>query len=160
MPFARSEEYVSHTKVGDEVPAFSVTTLEGKEINIAALKGKVVFLNFWATWCPPCHAEMPRLQKEIWERHKGNNFEMIAIVREQTGEEIIECRQKYKYSFPMGADPKRKIYARFADAGIPRNYIIDPNGNIIYQSFGYSSGDFDEMVRVLDKAIFQRDRSR
>jgi peroxiredoxin len=152
-PFGRSEQYASYTKVGDAVPSFSVTTLEGREISISALKGKVVLLNFWATWCPPCHTEMPRLEKDIWEKCKSNDFEMIAIAREQTSKEITEYREKYKYSFPMGPDPKRAIYSKFANAGIPRNYVINPEGIIVYQSYGYSSDDFDKMVKILEKEL-------
>jgi peroxiredoxin len=152
-PLGKSEEYVSYTKVGDEIPAFSVTTLDGKDINTGVLKGKVVLLNFWATWCPPCHAEIPRLQKEIWEKYTGRGFEMVAIAREQTRQEITKYRDKNKLSFPMAADPKRAIYAKFANAGIPRNYIINPDAKIVYQSYGYSSDDFEKMINVLEKEL-------
>jgi len=152
-PFGRSEQYTSYTKVGDTVPSFSVTTLDGREVNVGALKGKVVLLNFWATWCAPCQSEMPRLEKEIWEKHKGSNFELIAIAREQTDKEITPYREKNKYSFPMGPDPKRTIYSKFAEAGIPRNYVIDPEGKIVFQSFGYSPDDFDKMIKILEKEL-------
>ena len=152
-PFARSEEYVSYTKVGRDVPAFSVSTLEGKEFNVAFLKGKVVLLNFWATWCPPCHAEIPRLQKDVWEKFKGRDFEMVAIAREQTSQEIKKYGEKNKLTFPMAADPDRAIYAKFAKAGIPRNYVIDPDGKIVYQSYGYSPEDFKKMIGILEKEL-------
>jgi peroxiredoxin len=150
IPPARSDEYVEYTKVGQTVPSFSVSMLDGREISMSALKGKVVLLNFWATWCPPCHTEMPRLEKEIWEKYRGDGFEMMAIAREQTSREITEYKQKYKYSFPMGPDPKREIYAKFAGGGIPRNYVIGPDGEIVYQSVGYSPDDFTKLGNILE----------
>jgi peroxiredoxin len=153
VPLGRSEQYTSYTKVGDPVPSFSVTTLDGREVNIGALRGKIVLLNFWATWCEPCQTEMPRLEKDVWEKYKGGNFELIAIAREQTAREITEYKEKHKYSFPLGPDPKRAIYSKFAEAGIPRNYVIDPEGVIVYQSFGYTPDDFDKMIKILEKEL-------
>jgi peroxiredoxin len=151
IPIGKAEEFVTHTKVGDKSPSFSVTALDGKAFNIDALKGKVVLVNFWATWCAPCLAEMPRMEKEIWGKYKGPGFEMIAIAREQNIREIKEFKDKHNFSFPMGPDPKREIYAKFANAGIPRNYVIDSNGQIVYQSFGYSPEDFKKLMTVLEK---------
>ena len=153
VPFSKPEEYVSYTKVGQDVPSFAITTLEGEEFSTAALKGKVVLLNFWATWCPPCQTEMPRLEKEIWKKYQGRDFEMIAIAREQTSKEIQEYRAKYKYSFPMAPDPKRAVYGKFANAGIPRNYIINREGKILCQSYGYSPEDFQKMKNILEKEL-------
>jgi peroxiredoxin len=155
VPFGKSEEFVSYTKVGDKIPSFSLTTLDGKPFSIDTLKGKVVLVNFWATWCAPCLAEMPRIEKEIWQKRKGPDFEMIAIAREQNDQEIKGFRDKYNYSFPMGPDPKRGIYAKFANAGIPRNYVINPDGQIVYQSVGYSSEDFEKLMAILEKEFTQ-----
>jgi peroxiredoxin len=153
VPLSKPEEYASYTKVGQDVPSFSVTNLEGKEFSTAAAKGKAVLLNFWATWCPPCVTEMPRLEKEIWQKYRGPDFEMIAIAREQTNKEITEYRTKYKYTFPMAPDPKREVYGKFANAGIPRNYVIGRDGKILYQAYGYSPEDFQKMASILDKEL-------
>jgi peroxiredoxin len=153
VPPAKSENYVSHVKVGEPVPLFSAITLEGKEVNISAFKGKVVLLNFWATWCAPCQAEMPRLEKEVWKIYRGRDFEMIAIAREQTSQDITAYQAKYNYSFPMAPDPKRAIFAKFADAGIPRNYVVNPDGKIVYQSVGYSPDDFEKMKNIIEKEL-------
>jgi peroxiredoxin len=153
VPISKPEEYVSYTKVAQDVPPFAVTTLEGKEFSIAAAKGKVVLLNFWATWCAPCQTEMPRLEKEIWKKYQGPDFEMIAIAREQTNKEIAEYRAKHEYSFPMAADPKRTVYGKFANAGIPRNYVVNRNGKILFQSTGYAPEDFQKMKSILEKEL-------
>ena len=153
VPFSRSEEYVSYTKVGQQVPSFSITDLEGKNFSTAVSKGKIVVLNFWATWCPPCVTEMPRLENEVWKKYRGPGFEMIAIAREQTGKEIAEYRAKHGYTFPMASDPRREAYGKFANAGIPRNYVINRDGKILFQSVGYSPDDFEKMKNILEKEL-------
>jgi peroxiredoxin len=153
VPFLKPEEYVSHTKVGQDVPAFAITTLEGREFSTAGSKGKVVLLNFWATWCAPCQIEMPMLEKEIWKKYQGPDFEMIAIAREQTDKEITEFRAKHEYSFPMAPDPKRAVYGKFANAGIPRTYVINRDGKILFQSAGYTPEDFQKMKSILEKEL-------
>src|ERR1700759_2978122 len=74
----------SFTQVGQPMPSFNVTTLDGTTVNIKDLRGKVLLINFWATWCGPCRYEMPRLEKEIWQKFKSSNFVMVAIAREQS----------------------------------------------------------------------------
>jgi peroxiredoxin len=157
----QSQQLVSYVKVGDTVPSFSATTLDGKTIGANTFKGKVVLLNFWATWCAPCREEMPRLEKEIWEKYKGSdNFEMIAIGREETDASIGEYRKKLRYSFPMAPDPQRAIYSKFANAGIPRNYVIGPDGKIIYASVGYVPRDFEKMARIISMELGKLDAFR
>jgi peroxiredoxin len=149
----RSQEFVSYTKVGDPIPSFSLVTIEGAAFNIEAMKGKVVLVNFWATWCAPCLTEMPRLEKEVWQKYKGNDFEMIAIAREQGIQEIKSFQEKYKYTFPMGPDPQKAIYSKFSNAGIPRNYLVNREGQIVYQSTGFNPKDFNKLIAILEKEL-------
>jgi peroxiredoxin len=148
------DEIESYTKVGQQMPAFSVTTLDGKQLKIADLKGKVVLVNFWATWCPPCLAEMPRLEKEVWRKYKSSaNFVMVAIAREQSEQEIAAFRKENGFSFPMAADLKREAYQLFGNGGIPRSYVMGTGGQILYQSVGYDPAEFDQMKMVVEKAL-------
>src|SRR5215210_4456139 len=88
-PAAAQDGMESFTREGQQMPAFSFTTLDGKKVSVAELRGKVVYVNFWATWCPPCLAEMPRMEREIWQKYKSSpDFFMVAIAREQTADEI------------------------------------------------------------------------
>jgi peroxiredoxin len=153
VSLGKSQEFVSYTKVGDLIPSFSLTALEGAAFNIEGMKGKVVLVNFWATWCAPCLTEMPMLEKEVWQKYKGTDFSMMAIAREQGIQEIKAFQEKYKFTFPMGPDPKRAIYSKFANAGIPRNYLVNRKGRILYQSVGNDPKDFKKLIAILEKEL-------
>src|SRR6266576_6534666 len=85
---AETEAESTLTRVGQEAPAFECTTLDGKKVDLKNLRGKVVLINFFATWCGPCMAEMPHLEKEIWHAYQGDNFAMISIGREHSDAEL------------------------------------------------------------------------
>jgi len=112
-----------------------------------------VFLNFWATWCAPCLAELPRLEKEIWRKFNSEDFVMIAIAREQTNDEIAEFKNQRRLTFPMASDPKREIFSLFANGGIPRSYVVSGDGQILYQSDGYVPSEFKKMKTVMEKEL-------
>jgi thiol-disulfide isomerase/thioredoxin len=151
---ADAQEIESFTRVGQQMPAFSFTTLDGKRSSVEELKGKVVFVNFWATWCPPCLAEMPRMEREIWQKYKSSpDFFMVAIAREQTADEIAPYLKRNRLTFPAAPDPEREVYKLFGNGGIPRSYVIGRDGRILFQSVGYDGGDFAKMKSVLAKEL-------
>ncbi len=141
------------TKVGQIAPQFTVTTLDGQEINIEHLKEKIALINFFATWCDLCMTEMPLLEKEIWQKFKDKDFIVIAIGREHSKEELIEFKQKSKLSFLMAPDPNREVYQEFATMYIPRNYLIDREGRIVYQSRGYTDEEFKTLVNKIEEFL-------
>jgi peroxiredoxin len=150
---AQTEDKTTYTKVGQNVPAFSVTTLDGKTINIADLKGKVVLLNFFATWCGPCMLEMPVVEKEIWQKYKGDNFVVLALGREHSKDELEKFNKEKGFTFLIAPDPKRGVYSLFAKETIPRNYLINKEGKIIWQGIGYSKEEFAKLIVEIEKAI-------
>ena len=141
------------TKVGDQAPAFTAELVEGGAFALADQRGKVVLVNFFATWCPPCKEEMPHLQREVWERFRGDDFAMISVAREETAEVVRPFIEKYGAAWPFALDPERTVFADYAEAYIPRNYVIDRSGRIAYQSSGYDKKDFAAMVDVIAREL-------
>lgn len=139
--------------VGDNLPEFTAKALAGTDISSADLKGKVALINFWATWCGPCKAEMPLMQKEIFEKIKDKNFVMAAISRgEETGlvKRFIELN---KYTFPIYLDKETTVYKLFASKYIPRNFVIGKDGKVKWSSIGFRQEEFDEMIKVINKEL-------
>lgn len=148
-----AQEKETLVKVGDDVPEFVVEMFDGQKINIKDLKGKIVLINFWATWCPPCQEELKRVQKEIIDRFKGKDFVFLAISREESKEQVKKFRERNGYTFPMGLDPERRIYSKFATATIPRNFIIDKKGKIVEIEIGYTKEAFSKMIEKLERLL-------
>ncbi|HUS87230.1 MAG TPA: TlpA disulfide reductase family protein [Bacteroidales bacterium] len=150
LTFMAQDNTSTYTKVGDDAPTFRFMTIDGKEFNTAQLKGKVVMINFFATWCPPCKKELPVLQKNISEKYSNNSdFVLVVVGREHNAGELIKFAEDNKYMLPFAPDPERDIYSLFAEKTIPRNVIIDKNGKISFQSIGYTEGEFNKLEQHL-----------
>lgn len=144
-------------KKGEKVPSFVVEMFDGRKIDVKDLRGKIVLINFWATWCPPCQEEMKRVQKEIIDRFKDKDFVFLPISREETREQIARFRERHGYAFPMGLDPGREIFSKFAKSGIPRNFVIDRKGRIVYLEVGYTEESFAKLVETLERLLEKKE---
>jgi thiol-disulfide isomerase/thioredoxin len=134
------------TKLGGISPIASVHTIDGQDLDF---HGKVVVLNFFATWCGPCMDEMPALEKGVWESFKNEGLVMVSIGQGHSESELKLFQQKNTYSFPFVADPKREIYGKFATAYIPRNVVIGKDGLIKFQSVGFVPEDLAALTKVV-----------
>jgi peroxiredoxin len=138
------------TKVGDKAPAFVCKTVDGKTIDISKLQGKIIMVNFFATWCPPCNLELPVLQKNIWNKYKDNkDFVLIILGREQNEKVVGDFAAVKKFTMPFAPDTDRKIFSLYATQSIPRNVIIGKDGNILFQNIGYSPEEFKKIEQLL-----------
>lgn len=140
-------------KKGDKAPDFTVEMIDGSKIQLSKLKGKVVLINFWATWCPPCREELKHVQKQLIDHFKGKDFVFLPISRGEKKEVVEAFRKKMNYTFPMGLDPKQEIYKLYASNYIPRNFLVGKDGKIIYLSVGYTTEEFAEMIKTIEAAL-------
>jgi len=132
---------------------FTLTDQFGNSHTLSDYKGKTVFLNFWATWCPPCRQELTRVQKDIIDRFAGRNFVFLPISRGEKREDVAAFREKTGYTFPMGLDPSQAIYDRYASNYIPRNFLIGADGKVVLATVGYDAEEFDEMIKTIEKIL-------
>ncbi|MBC7417141.1 MAG: TlpA family protein disulfide reductase [Pedobacter sp.] len=147
-------ELDTYTKVGDQVPSFTFQLDKATSTSIEAYKGKLVLINLFATWCPPCNLELPRAQKEIWDKYKDNqDFAFFVFGREQGWDILTPYKQKKGFTFPILPDAGRVIFSKFAKQSIPRNILVDENGKIIYQSIGYIADEFDGLLKLIAKNL-------
>lgn len=142
------------TNIGDQVPAFSFETLDGKQMTNKDLEGKIVLLNFWATWCGPCVREMPELNKFV-AKQNPDEFVVVALAREQTKETVKSFADKNGYDFIFASDLDKSIYSNFADKSIPRNVVLNSKGEIIFQLMGYYPEEIKKMEKLIAKEAAQ-----
>lgn len=148
---AQQNESSTYTKVGDTVPEFSFEVQKGKTVSIRDYKGKLVLINLFATWCPPCNVELPLMQELIWKKHKNNpRFSLLIFGREEGWGILDSFKIKKGFEFPLFPDTDRKIFSSFAEGGIPRNILVDENGKIIYQSLGFEEDEFKNLIKLID----------
>jgi peroxiredoxin len=107
---------------------FKVSSLDGGLLRLADLKGKVVFLNLWATWCPPCKEEMPAMER-LWQRYKDQGLVVIALSMDSGGAKAVKPYiEQSKYTYPVGLDPKMEVAQLYGARSVPSTFIIDRNG--------------------------------
>jgi peroxiredoxin len=152
------EDYMksSLVQLNETSPEFSFTTNDGKTVKLSDYKGKVILINFFATWCGPCMKEMPYIQKDLWEKLKKNDtFIILSFGRDHSQEEVNKFIETKKFTFPIFADKDKSIYNLFATKYIPRNYLIDSNGKVIYASTGFSEKEFEELKATINKHLIK-----
>ena len=139
--------------MGQDAPDFTVATLDGGSFRLGEHRGRVVLVNWFATWCPPCKEEMPHLQTEVWERFGPRGLVMVSVAREETPDVVAPFVAQRGLGWTFGVDPDRVAYARYAEAFIPRNTLIGPDGRIVFQSEGFEMAEFAAMIAAIEGAL-------
>jgi cytochrome c biogenesis protein CcmG/thiol:disulfide interchange protein DsbE len=113
---------------GSSAPRLSLPDLGGRTVDLEALRGRVVLVNFWATWCPPCRAELPELA-ELWQDHKGSCFELLGVAEQSPPEDLAAASRSIPY--PILTDPRGDAAAAWNVFGFPSSYLVDAQGKVI-----------------------------
>lgn len=150
---ASQSDSTTLVKVGDPAPDFTVALFDGSQLKLSELRGKVVLLNFWATWCTPCRQELTRVQKDLIDRFAGRDFLFLPVSRGEKRSDVAAFREKTEYDFPMGLDSTRTIYDRYATNFIPRNFLIDRDGTVVAATIGYSPEEFDKLIATIERTL-------
>ena len=121
---------------GVEAPDFTYPDLTGKKISLAGHRGKVVLVNIWATWCPPCRQEMPSMQR-LYQKFRGENFEILAVSIDSEGSKAVApFMRKMNLTFPALLDPGETVKPLYGITGVPESFIIDKKGILVEKIIG------------------------
>ncbi|MEI3445953.1 MAG: TlpA disulfide reductase family protein [Bacteroides thetaiotaomicron] len=143
-------------RIGEMAPDFTITLTDGKQVTLSSLRGKVVMLQFTASWCGVCRKEMPFIEKDIWLKHKDNaDFALIGIDRDEPLEKVLAFAKSTGVTYPLGLDPGADIFAKYAlrDAGITRNVLIDREGKIVKLTRLYNEEEFASLVQQINEML-------
>ena len=143
-------------RVGDIAPEMEMELTDGQKVKLSDLRGKVVMLQFTASWCGVCRKEMPFIESDIWQKHKANpNFALYGIDRDEPVETVKDFAEKTGVTYPLALDPGADHFAKYADrkAGITRNVLIDKEGKIVMLTRLYNEEEFATLCKKIDEML-------
>jgi cytochrome c biogenesis protein CcmG, thiol:disulfide interchange protein DsbE len=140
--------------VGKAAPAYRGVTANGDSVSLAALRGKPVLLNVWATWCHPCRDEIPELQ-QIHERYRDRGLELVGVSVDAAGQEeaIGAFARQYGMTYPVWRDPDEIVSATFLVVGVPATFLIDRSGIVRWKKTGPIGSADTSLVAAIERAL-------
>jgi len=145
-----SKAGIKPVKAGTKAPRFRLEDLKGKKSELKDYRGKVILLNFWATWCGPCKEEMPSME-ELYKQLKEKDFVFLTISVDYAGiKPVQEFIEKHRYTFPVLIDPKCETLDLFEVKGIPTTFLIDKKGMIIGKAIGPKDWKKPEVISLIN----------
>ena len=143
-------------RVGDVAPEMELELTDGQKVKLSDLRGKVVMLQFTASWCGVCRKEMPFIESDIWQKHKANpNFALYGIDRDEPVETVKDFAEKTGVTYPLVLDPGADHFAKYAErkAGITRNVLIDKEGKIVMLTRLFNEEEFASLCKKIDEML-------
>jgi len=133
--FTRDARHIQSPLIAKQAAPFTLTLFDGRTIRLQDFRGKAVFLNFWASWCPPCRAEARALEA-AWQKNKEPDVVFLGIDIQDTEEDARVFVQEFGVTYMNGRDPSGKIAVDYGVWGIPESFFINPQGRITYKHVG------------------------
>ena len=138
---------------GQAAPDFTLKDLAGRDVNLKALQGKVVLVNFWATWCPPCRSEVPSMVK-LNAAMAGKPFQMLAVSIDEGGKEAVEDFFKRSgATLPVLLDTQQKISKIYGTTGVPETFVLDKHGIVLKKVVGAMDWNDPQVIDYLNTAM-------
>jgi thiol-disulfide isomerase/thioredoxin len=139
---------------GARAPGFVLPLLEtpAETLDLASLSGRVVLVNFWATWCEPCEQEMPAMER-LYQLLPRDRFELVAVAIGDDEAKVAEFQRRYSLTFPIVLDPDKKVAEAYQTMGVPESLLIDVDGRIVERYVGPREWDATEYVERIE-ALF------
>ncbi len=140
--------------IGSPAPDFTFPDMDGNEVSLSDFKGKVIFLNIWATWCPSCKEEMPTIYR-LYKRFEGDErFQMLTVSIDVLGKEaVIPHYKEMGVYLPTLLDTKSKIKSIYGISGVPETFIIDKNGKIVFVVLGPRKWDSERYISDIENLM-------
>ena len=140
-------------EVGQSAPKFNLSSVDGKgKVNLESYRGKVVYLDFWASWCPPCRKAMPQIE-QMRKDYSSDEFAVVAVNLDNDLKKAHKVLAKEPVGYVSGSDPKQNLPKRYEIKTMPTAYLIDRNGVIRYIHEGFRKGDEKEIRAEIDKLL-------
>ena len=133
-------------------PPLELSAVDGRKVALAGLKGRVVVINYWATWCEPCIDEMPSLER-LRTKMKGRPFEVLAVNYGESSERVSRFVAKMKLTMPVLLDPYKNSVDAWKVRGLPMTFIVDGKGEVRYWSFGERDWSEGEALRLVERLV-------
>jgi thiol-disulfide isomerase/thioredoxin len=144
---------------GGATPALKLRDLQDKPVDLAEMKGRVVLINFWATWCEPCRDEMPALER-LREKLKGRSFELVTVNFGESNATVARFLTKLNVSVPVLLDPTKDAADAWRVRGLPMTFLVDAGGNTRYWSFGEQDWSKGEPFKLVEGLVGEASRAQ
>lgn len=140
-------------RVGKPLADFTLPDLQGRMVQLSALHGKVVFVNLWATWCPPCIEEMPTIQ-QLYDRLRPQGLEVLAVSLDALGAQVVApFMQSRRLTFPALLDLKSTLQRTYRTTGVPESFIVDRNGLLVEKIIGPRDWVHPQMLALFERLL-------
>jgi thiol-disulfide isomerase/thioredoxin len=144
---------------GGATPPFELSALDGRKVELSAMLGRVVLINYWATWCEPCREEMPAIER-LRTKMKGRPFEVLAVNYGESEERVSSFVAKLGLSMPILLDPYKRSVEDWKVRGLPMTFLVDARGRVRYWSFGERDWSEGEALKLVRKMVDEAPRAR